>query len=261
VRFRVPLLLAAASTAAGCVEPPAAVPASLQPAPAPEVAPLPSCDPGLDAGALEYLKLESMEQDVAPGQRVPLRVGYYTSPHVPFEPVAACVRWTVTEADMATVDQAAGILTVLPGAKGRLHLHGTVSGSASPVEAELIVIGEDVAPIVGYWKEESRLDCETRRWVPPQRPIVQLELRAEGALAMTWTWQDFVGDYSARYSWNRETTRMSLQVLGGKYPPVDARKEGTARIERGALIFEGIWLGGTRYAGEVPVCGHRFVRN
>jgi hypothetical protein len=262
MRLRVALLLVATGSAAACSAPPAAAPSPTEPpAPPPEaVASVPPCDPDLDAGSFARLALEAMERDVRPGQRIPLRVGYYTSPDVPFEPVAACVRWSVVEADMATVDGAAGILTVLPGAKGRIHLRGAVAASGTTVEAEIIVVGDAVAPIAGHWKEQARLDCGTRAWVPPERPIVHLELRAEGELVMTWTWQDFVSDYVAKYSYNPETARMRVEVTGGKYPPADPRMDGTARIERGALVLEGIWLASTRYAGEPRACGHRFVR-
>jgi hypothetical protein len=255
------LALAATSTA-GCPETPPSSPTPSEPAaaaPAEEPAPVP-CDPGLDAGLLGHVGLERMVKEVAPGERVPLRVGIYWSPDVPFEPVRACVKWSVAERDMGTVDEAAGVLRVLPGAKGKLHLRGEVTGSAAPLEEELLVIGEDVAPIVGYWREEARLDCGTRKWLTPERPIVLLDVRAAGTLSMTWTAADFYRDYEADFRWNPDTKRLTLRVTDGKYAPADARKEGTARIERKDLILEEIWLGGTRYAGEVPACGHRFVR-
>jgi hypothetical protein len=170
------------------------------------------------------------------------------------------VHWSVAETEMATIDHAAGILTVLPNAKGRLHLRGTVTGSARPVEGEIIVIGEDVAPLLGAWKEEASLDCLTHLWITPSVPIVLFKLRAEGGFEMASTWHDFQSDYYGKFTYNRETARMTLEVTEGKYPPLEARKQGTARIERGALVLDGIWLGSTRFAGEPVACGHRFVR-
>jgi hypothetical protein len=38
------------------------------------------------------------------------------------------------------------------------------------------------------------------------------------------------------------------------------RTSGTARIEKGALILEGIWLGSPKGSVDLPACGYRFVR-
>jgi hypothetical protein len=254
------LLLAAASSGCLGLQPLAPEPApSTPPSPEPPEPPDP-CKPDVDAKSLEHLQLKGVGSDVAPGEQFALRVGHYTYPSAPFEVVPACVTWSIAERDMATVDPAGGMLTVLPGAKGTLHVRGTVARSADPVEAELFVIPKDVAPLAGYWKEQARLDCVTGTWRVPKHPIELLHFSAVREVVVTWIAWEAYRDYSASFSWDPATTRMTLHLTGGTYQPSDVRTSGTARLEKGALILEGIYLGSPKHVVELPACGHRFVR-
>lgn len=254
----VPLLVVAGASS-GCLglQPLAPEPApSTPPSPEPPTPPGP-CKPDLDASSLEHLGLEGYGSDVAPGERIALAVGHYY-PGGGFGRVPACVTWSVAERDMVTVDQ--GMLTVLPGAKGTLHIRGTVAGSDEPVEAKLAVIGKDVAPLAGFWKEQARRDCWTGSWRIPQHPIKELQFRAAGEMLVTWNPWEFYHDYVATFSWDPATTRMTFQITDGNHKPSDVRTSGTARIEKGALVLEGLWLGSPKDAVDMPGCGQRFVR-
>lgn len=218
------------------------------------------CDAKLPADSVARLHMEGSGRDVGPGDRVELRLGHYTHPGAPMERSNACVTWSVDEAGMATIDAAQQTLTVQPGAKGTLHLRARVSGAGTVVAGELVIISRELAPLVGIWKEEARLDCKTRTWVTPPQPIRELHLRAEGKLLVTWTPFEVYYDYEAAFTWDPASGKMALQVKRVNYQPPDLRPTGTARIEKGALLFEGIWLGSARGQTETPACAHRFVR-
>jgi hypothetical protein len=218
------------------------------------------CDAELPADSAARLHVEGSGRDVGPGDRVELRVGHHTDPGAPMERSNACVNWSVDEAGMATIDAAQQTLTVLPGAKGTLHVRARVIGTATVVAGELVIIPKELAPLVGLWKEEARLDCRTRKWVTPPQPIRELHVRAEGKLLVTWTPFEVYYDYAAAFTWDPASGKMALAVDGVNYRPPDVHATGTARIEKGALLFEGIWLGSAKGQTETPACAHRFVR-
>jgi hypothetical protein len=262
---------AIALLAAGCqpsldAAPPSAVapaPPSATSALAPSATPSAvevGCDARLSPESLDRLQMEGSGRDVAPGDRVELRVGRYTDPGAPMERVNACVTWSVDEPATATIDPGQHSLTVLPGATGVVHVHARVRASGAVVSGELVVIPKELAPLIGVWKEEARLDCTRRTWVTPPKPIRELHVRAERKVLVTWTPFEVYYDYSAAFTWDPGTGKMSLQVEKVNYAPPDVRTSGAARIDKGALLLEGIWLGSARGDKETPACAHRFVR-
>jgi hypothetical protein len=221
------------------------------------------CSHTLDQETLERLTL-SMERTVQmrPGETREFSLGVVECCYV-FEPVDACATWSVSPGAGATIDSETGVLVVDSS---------TPSGEAftvtADVEEERRLVSIDVYvytpednPLVGNWREEVQLACQTWQELAPEEPVGELQFRADGSFSVTWMPFEIYRDYWGSYRYDLEEGSLDLATSGGNYVPEDVDGSGSWEIdEEGRLILRDMWLGTPHGASGTANCGHRFVR-
>lgn len=230
-----------------------------------------SCTPGdlvrqecpnvLDEDTLSELQLSLMPGiEMRPGETRNMSVGT-TECCVYFQPVDACVTWSVEPGEAATISSD-GELSIDSSTP-----HGTVLTVTADVEngrrlVSTAVYVYDLAqnPLVGIWHEAAQLDCGNGQEVVPNQPIEELKFFADGRVSVTWMPFEVYVDYWGTYTFAGDGS-IELTITSGNYVPDDL--DGTGRYaidENGQLLLQDLWLGSPLDGGDVAHCGHRFVR-
>jgi hypothetical protein len=184
-------------------------------------------------------------------------------------PVAAV--WSVAPAEGATIVPGTGVLRIDPA---------TPSGSVFTVTADVengrrVIVDQvhvytlEANPLVGYWREETQLACDTGAEVVPALPIGSLVFRADGTFSVTWMPFELYVDYWGTYTFDLARGTLDLVVEQGNSVPADADLSGTFAIDdAGRLVLTDLWLGTNEIGlptvasppADLPACGHRFGR-
>jgi hypothetical protein len=230
-----------------------------------------SCTPGdlvrrecpnvLDEDTLSRLQLSLIAGiEMQPGETRNMTVGTGVC-CVYFEPVDACVTWSVEPGEAATISES-GELTI-----GSSTAHGTVLTVTADVENGRRLISDEVYvydlaqnPLVGNWHEAAQFTCGDQQEVMPNQPIQELKFHADGKVDVTWMPFEVYIDYWGTYKVSGDGS-IELTITSGAYVPDDL--DGTGRYaidEDGQLILQDMWLGSPQGGGDVAHCGHRFVR-
>jgi hypothetical protein len=116
--------------------------------------------------------------------------------------------------------------------------------------------------LVGTWKEDVQLDCNTLDEIRPSDMIRELEFRADGTFAVTWQPFEVYHDYSGTYLYDSKSRSLTLNPTTSNYMPSPTDFSGTAEIDaQGRLVLYDMWLGAPPGATSIkPNCGHRFVQ-
>jgi hypothetical protein len=221
------------------------------------------CANVLDEETLDRLRL-TMDQSVEmlPGETREFSVGVVECCYV-FEPVDACVAWSAEPAHGATIDPETGVFQVEPSTpSGEVFtVTANVENGRRLVSVEVYVYTPEGNPLVGLWREEAQLKCDTSEEVVPEERIGELRFDAGGNFSVTWMPFEIYRDYWGSYQFDGELGTLDLSVEGGNYVPEDVDGSGSYLIdEQGRLVLEGIWLGTPHGGSGLVHCGHRFTR-
>lgn len=178
-----------------------------------------------------------------------------------FVPVAADATWSVTPADGARIDPATGVLSIdATTPNGSLFTtRAEIEGGLHVVERRIHVFTPEANPLIGFWREEAQLACESGTEVAPAMPIQELIFDPDGSFAVTWVPFESYKDYWGTYTFDLATGMLQLTITGGNTIPPDVDGEGRfARDATGALILTDLWLGTPSLEHGPPNCGHRF---
>jgi hypothetical protein len=180
-----------------------------------------------------------------------------------FVPVAASATWSITPADAAHIDPATGILTIDPGTPSGsvFTVRADVESGRHIVETQVHVYTPEANPLIGFWREEAQLACDSGAEVVPEEAIEELIFFADGTFSVTWFPFESYKDYWGTYTFDLAQGALELTVTGGNTIPLDVDGEGRVAVEAtGRLILTELWLGTPSMGSGPPNCGHRFVR-
>lgn len=199
--------------------------------------------------------------EMQPGDTRSLAVGAIECCYVK-NPVEACVEYSVSPGEGASIDPVTGEFKVLPDA-----VPGTVYTVTADVEAgravlmaEVYVYTPESNPFVGIWHEVAQLPCGGGPEVAPEMPIGELWFRASGDVNVTWTPFEIYVDYWGDYTYDLMTGDLSITPTGGNYVPADVEGAGKFTLQGTDLVLEDMWLGSPQGAVAPANCGHRFQR-
>jgi hypothetical protein len=200
---------------------------------------------------------------LTPGSERLMVIGTYECCYV-FEPSEVEAIWTVSPVEGVTIDNT-GILTVGEGVPNGTVL--SVTANRDPVGPSVSVLvyvySEEEQPLVGLWREEAGLACDTGERAVPGQPIGELRFDADGTFSVTWHPFEIYRDYWGTYEADLGTGRLALRIESGNIPtPAGFDGEGTFAVEAGgSLVLTGIWLGSSPGSDTArPACGHVFSR-
>ncbi|MFO0632605.1 MAG: hypothetical protein U0168_07135 [Nannocystaceae bacterium] len=176
------------------------------------------------------------------------------------DPVMACARWSIAPTEGASIDTD-GVLRVDADTPV-----GTVYTVTADIEDGRRIVTKDVTTyvplqqaIVRTWTEVSQLPCDGGDPFTPRALILELVFFDNGEAWVTWTPFETYVDYSASFTWDADSSALSLTVEGGAYVPADVDGEGTAHIDdNGRLVLQDMFLGSAQGSATPPSCGHVF---
>jgi hypothetical protein len=179
-----------------------------------------------------------------------------------FVPVAASATWAITPADGAHLDPKTGILTIDPGTpSGSVFVvRADVERGRHVVETQVNIFTPEANPLIGVWREEAQLACESGTEVVPAEAIAELLFFADGTFAVTWFPFESYKDYWGTYTFDLAQETLELTVTGGNTIPPDVDGEGRFAVDATGLVLSELWLGTPSLERGPPNCGHRFVR-
>jgi len=216
--------------------------------------------PLIDDQTLAELRL-SMDVSISslPGRAIDFDVGTMECCYV-FQPVPACVTWSVTSFPGVVIDQQ-GILTI-----GSDVPHGTVLTVTADVDGrrqisiDVYVYTREGNPLVGYWREAARLPCGGGPEIDPPDRINELVFHADGRIQVTWNPFEIYVDYWGQYQYEVGSGALTITGVAGNYVPTDLDGDGTATVTGTDLVLADMWLGTSSTGTGAPACGHRFTR-
>ena len=247
----------------------------LPPVPAPTATPAP-----LDAATVQALTIMGFPPEEEPsivatlGTGIPMQPGDTTKGVLGvfdfevcgtgvrcFVPVAAAATWSITPAAGARIDPSSGILSIESDTPSGsvFTVRAAVEGERHVVETQVNVFTPAANPLIGFWREEVQLACESGTEIAPEEAIEELIFFADGTFAVTWVPFESYQDYWGTYTFDLEQGTLELTVTGGNTIPPDVDGDGFFALDATGLVLSELWLG-TSSRGTGPAhCGHRFV--
>ena len=178
------------------------------------------------------------------------------------EPVDACVDWSISPSEGASIDEN-GVVKIDEGVDhgSVFNVEANVEDGRRTLEIPIYIIDVEQNPLYGRWSEHTQISCDTGEEVAPEFSIAELYFYASGKFDVTWDPFEAYRDYWGGYTYNQEQGTLLLNVEGGNYVPTDIDGEGTFSIdENGDLHLESIWLGSSVNTEATAQCGHIFRR-
>jgi hypothetical protein len=221
------------------------------------------CGVVLDEDTLSRLRLVmNSSVEMQPGETHEFSLGVVECCYV-FDTVDACATWSVEPSEGATIDAGTGRFTVEPGTpSGEVYtVTADVENGRRLVSVEVYVYTPEANPLVGLWREEAQLACDTSEDEVPEERIGELRFDADGTFSVTWMPFEIYKDYWGSYQFDSQQGTLHLDVEGGNYVPEDVDGSGSFLIdEQGRLVLRDMWLGTPHGGSGVAHCGHRFTR-
>lgn len=217
-----------------------------------------ACAQPLDQMTLDQLVLDAgFMNKVAAGGSQQIAVGVFGPGF--FEPIEACVEWSIAPAEGAAID-GAGLFSV-----DDTTAAGTVFTVTADVEDGRRILMTDVtvyvpleSPILGYWSEVTQIPCDGGDPFVPEQAIPELIFHDTGDFQVTWTPFESYVDYWGTFTWDDANGLLDLTVIGGNYVPDPIDGSGSASVADGVLTLTDIWLGNPQGGTAEPACGHTF---
>ena len=157
--------------------------------------------------------------------------------------------WSIEGAAELSADRRT--LTIHPDAPPGSEIVLRFSVRGEPVAARLRVVARDAVVLTGTWGQTAAAGCETLE------PVRELQFGPD-RFSVTFTPFESYKDYWGTYSFDPQTGALQLTVAGGNFTPGGLDLEGTARIEDGHLVLEGMYLGNRMGGPPEGGCRYRF---
>ena len=151
-----------------------------------------------------------------PGQTYAFKLGTLQCCYL-LKPVQAQVSWSIKPTAGARINPSTGEFTV-----DRSTPHGSVFEVKADVEegrrvitAKVYVYTPEANPLVGNWRETSRVMCRTGEAKRPATQIGELEFRADGTFSVTRLPFEMYKDYWGTYAYDLKGGGLKLVAAGG----------------------------------------------
>ena len=142
-------------------------------------------------------------------------------------------------------------ITIRPDAPPGAEIVVRYKVRGEPMLVRLRVIARDARVLTGRWGQKAAEGCESLE------PVRELELTAED-FTVTFAPFESYRDYWGRYSFDAQTGALHMTVTGGNNIPHGLDLEGTARLEDGHLVLDGMFLGDRGASVPAGGCRYRF---
>ena len=203
------------------------------------------CKQPLDAETLNQLSLGWSNVQLHPGDTYQFSLSILST-FAPAIQVPACVTWNVAREGQGASINSTGLLKIDPAtpAGAKFVVTADIEQGRTQRQIPVFVYTDAAQPLVGFWKQQSKSDCEPGRANPPDDVINEMEFRADGSFSVTWTPFEVYRDYWGNYKFDPVAGSLSLQIERGNYVPDDFRGTGRYNIkDKGTLELIGIYLG------------------
>jgi hypothetical protein len=221
------------------------------------------CRGRLDEDTLERLRLSmNPTVEIQPGGTREFSLGVVECCYV-FEPVDTCATWSVSPDEGASIDGQTGVFVVDPATpSGEVFtVTADVESGRRLVSIEVYVYTPEANPLVGIWREQAQLTCDTSEDSVPEDRIGELRFDADGSFSVTWAPFEIYRDYWGTYAFDLNQGTLDFTGAEGNYVPEDVDGSGSWVIdEEGRLVLRDMWLGAPRGGSGIVNCGHRFTR-
>ncbi|WAS96827.1 hypothetical protein [Nannocystis punicea] len=198
--------------------------------------------------------------EAKPGESLDLSVGSIECCYIKM-PVDACVTYSVSPAEGATINAAGALFIAADVEPGTVFtVTADVEDGRKVLTTEVFVYTPESNPFVGIWHEVAQLPCGGGAEVAPEMAIQELWFRASGEVQVTWFPFEIYFDYWSDYAYDLQTGDLEITPTGGNYVPADVEGAGTFKIEGNQLVLEDMWLGSPQNGMTPANCGHRFER-
>jgi hypothetical protein len=203
------------------------------------------CRQPLDAETLNQLSLGWTDVQLHPGESYQFSLAILST-YGPAKQIPACAVWKVAPAGKGATINSSGLLKIHPAtpAGTKFVVTADIEQGRAQRQIPVLVYTDAAQPLVGFWKQQSKSDCEPGNTSPQDDVINEMEFRADGSFSVTWTPFEVYRDYWGSYKFDPAAGSLSLQIEHGNYVPGDFRGSGTYKLkDRGTLELTGIYLG------------------
>lgn len=202
------------------------------------------CKQPLDQDTLNRLLLGVTDMELQPGasHQFKLFVFLPSAPPMP-EDVPACATWNVEPKGKGATIDAQGLLKIDPATKpgSKFVVSANVEHGRAQRQNTVIIWTEKTQPLVGMWRQQSILDCETEQ---EAEPIRELEFRANGFFSVTWMPFEVYRDYWGSYIADSKSRILSMKIEQGNRIPKDFQGAGKFKVkDKRTVELSGVYLG------------------
>jgi hypothetical protein len=217
----------------------------------------------LDEETLKRLEISpDLSSGIQPGETRQFVVGITECCYV-FKSNDAQVSWSVSPTDGVSIDPYTGEFFVEPDTEhGRVYeVSASIEGGRRVITSSVYVVRRDANPLVGFWREQTQLACDSSLGIVPTTPIKEFQFKADGTFYVTWRPFEIYHDYWGSYTYDLGKGKLDLLIEGGNYIPPDFEGNGKFFItDDSILTLTEIWLGNPRDFTSTANCGHVFYR-
>jgi hypothetical protein len=216
------------------------------------------CPNPLDEETLNKLAINftRTEVELQPGQTFPFELAAAEGCHY-YQPLKACVSWSVEPARGARIDAHTGALTI---DKATPHdsvftVKANVEEGRRVVSTKVRVFTREANPLAGRWIQERPDTGGGGEARGTQDYIEELIFKADGTFSVTWLPFECYKDYWGTYANGKEKGRLQLKVQGGNHVPANIDGDGTFTLDGGGrLTLRGICLGSKKAEAKDAGC-------
>jgi hypothetical protein len=226
------------------------------------------CKQPLDAQTLEQLRLGWTDVQLRPGDTYQFALAILST-YMPAQEVPACATWKVEPEGKGATINPSGLLKIdsTAPAGAKFVVTADIEKGRAVRKIVVIIYTDKSQPLVGFWKQQSRFGCQPGELIGPGQPIQELEFRADGQFAVTWTPFEVYHDYWGSYEADSAGQAVSFKIEQGNYIPADFRGKGKYKLKNGTTLeLSGIYFGDRYVSGDTknhkinPKCHYIFTR-
>ena len=206
------------------------------------------CKQPLDAQTLNQLSLGWDDVQLHPGDSHQFSLAILST-FAPAQEVPACVTWKVEPEGKGATISSTGLLSIdaKTPPRSRFVVAADIEQGRAQRQIGVIVYTAEDQPLVGFWREKSRTDCDPQMGTVIAQGIQELVFTAKGSFSVTWVPFEVYKDYWGNYTADRSTQKLSLQIENGNYVPKTFRGSGKFKLtDRNTLELSGIYFGARR---------------
>ncbi|HEY6250138.1 MAG TPA: hypothetical protein VI685_09255 [Candidatus Angelobacter sp.] len=210
------------------------------------------CKQPLDQPTLDKLSLGWDDVQLHPGDSHQFSLAILST-FAPSQDVPACATWKIEPEGKGATISLTGLLQVdsKTPPRSRFVVTADIEQGRTQRQMGVIVYTNDDQPLVGFWREKSRVECLAQKETTSSQPIQELEFKAKGSFSVTWVPFEVYRDYWGSYTSDNSTGVLSLRIENGNYVPADFRGAGKFKLtDKDTLELTGLYLSEKHAPGQ-----------